>query len=324
MLGNLSVRNFVLFSAKAGLWLALAFVFAGAMASPSLAQDADAATGQKMDAAIACLNRLSERAFDSRSRYVDWAGDKPQMKKKPRNVLGLYTIYETADCAKGVSEAASVTPNNAPLEEASAGYVKSVQALEPLLKDADDYYEQENYKDDKFVKGKDMHAKLLAAWDDFRTADARLREVVQTIGDERQTAELARVEKEQGRSAQFHVMNTFLHAKALVRAESSVDMDKIDLAKVNDLLAKYETAFKDLETFAEGQQDGKIDSFYISSAKEVLVTAKGLMRRVRDKTGFDEGERMMLSQPGAGWMIEGSQPRLIRDFNQLVDNYNRM
>ena len=54
------------------------------------------------------------------------------------------------------------------------------------------------------------------------------------------------------------------------------------------------------------------------------MTAKGLMRRVRDKTGFDDGEQMMLSQPGAGWMIEGSQPRLIKDFNQLVDNYNRM
>ncbi len=324
MFGISSMCKVVLSSARAGLLLAISFFAALATTSTSLAQDADAATGQKMDAAIACLNRLSERAFDSRNRYVDWAGDKAQMKKKPRNVLGLYTIYETGDCAKGVSEAAAATPNNAPLEEASAGYVKSVQTLEPLLKDADDYYEQENYKDDKFAKGKDMHGKLLAAWDDFRAADAKLREVVQTIGDERQTAELARVEKEQGRSAQFHVMNTFLHAKALVRAESGVEMDKIDLAKVNDLLAKYETAFKDLETFAEGQKDGKIDSFYISSAKDVLVTAKGLMRRVRDKTGFDQGEQMMLDQPGAGWMIEGSQPRLIRDFNQLVDNYNRM
>lgn len=324
MFGISSIRRVVLFSAKAGLLLAISFFAGGAITSPSLAQDADTATGKKLDAAIACLNRLSERAYDSRGRYVDWAGDKPQMKKKPRNVLGLYTIYETEDCAKGVSEAAAATPNNAPLEEASAAYVKSVQALEPLLKEADDYYEQENYKDDKFAKGKEMHGKLLAAWDDFSASDAKLREVVEVIGDERQTAELALVEKEEGRAAKFHVMNTFLHAKALVRAETSGDMDKMDLAKVNDLLSKYETAVKDLETFAEGQQSGGIDSFYISSAKDVLVTAKGLMRRVRDKTGFDDGEQMMLSQPGAGWMIEGSQPRLIKDFNQLVDNYNRM
>ena len=244
--------------------------------------------------------------------------------KKPRNVLGLYTIYETDDCAKGVSEAASATPNNVPLEEASAGFVKSVQTLEPLLKEADDYYEQENYKDDKFAKGKEMHGKLLAAWDDFRAADRKLRGVVQDIGDVRQTAELARVEKEEGRSAKFHMMNTFLSAKALVRAEASVEMDKMDLAKVTELLAAYEKTVKELEDFAASPQGGRVDSFYVNTAKDVLVSAKGLMRRVRDKTGFDQGEQMMLSQPGAGWMIEGSQPRLIRDFNQLVDNYNRM
>ncbi len=289
-----------------------------------MAQDADAAVGKKLEAAIACLNRLSERAFDSRNRYMDWAGDKPKMKNKPRNVLGLYTIYETADCAKGVSDAASVTPKHQELEGASAAYVKSVQSLEPLLKEAEDYYEQENYKDDKFAKGKEMHGKLLAAWEDFKKADGGLRSVVQKISDERQTAELARVEKTLGRTAKFHVMNTFLQAKALVRLESDVDMKKIDVGKVTEQLAVYEKAVKELEAFAEGQQSGKIDSFYINAAKDVLVTAKGLMRRVRDKTGFDAGERMMLDQPGAGWMIEGSQPRLIRDFNQLVDNYNRM
>jgi hypothetical protein len=32
---------------------------------------------------------------------------------------------------------------------------------------------------------------------------------------------------------------------------------------------------------------------------------------------------MMLSQQGAGWMVEGSPPRLMRDYNQLIDAYNR-
>lgn len=324
MLGNISIRYFVFVPARAVFLLVLTLAFTGAKASSSIAQDADLATGKKMEAAIACLNRLSERALSSRSRYIDWAGDKPQMKKKPRNVLGLYTIYETDNCAKGVLEAASATPANVPLDKASAAYVKSVQLLEPLLKEADDYYEQENYKDDKFAKGKDMHGKLLTAWDDFRVADRALRGVVQDIGDVRQMAELARVEKEEGRSAKFHMMNTFLSAKALVSAEASVDMDKMDLAKVNELLSSYEKTVKELEEFAAGPQSGRIDSFYVNSAKDVLVSAKGLMRRVRDKTGFDSSEKMILNQPSAGWMIEGSQPRLIRDFNQLVENYNRM
>jgi hypothetical protein len=246
------------------------------------------------------------------------------MKNKPRNVLGLYTIYETEDCAKGVAEAKAAAPAHAELERLSAAYVTAVQILEPLLKEADDYYEQENYRDDKFVKGKQMHGQLLAAWDIFAKADTALRDAVARIGDERQTAELARIEKAEGRTARFHVMNTFLKAKALVAAETNVDMREMDLAKVQELLAAYQTAVKDLEQFAEGQQAGQIDSFFISGAKEVLVTGKALMRRVRDKEGFSTGDKMMLSQPGAGWMVEGSQPRLIRDYNQLVDQYNRM
>ncbi|MFN0192290.1 MAG: YiiG family protein [Aestuariivirga sp.] len=287
------------------------------------AQDADAAIGQKLEAAIACINRLSERAFDSRARYVDWAGDKPKMKNKVRNVLGLYTIYETEDCAKGVAEAKQVQPAHAELDSASAAYVNAVQILEPMLKEADDYYEQENYKDDKFAKGNEMHGKLLLAWDVFRRADKELRVIVARIGDERQTAELARIEKQEGRSVRFHTLNTFLKAKVLVAAETDVEMQKMDLPKVQELLGAYETAVRDLETFA-GKEDGKIDSFFIDSAKNVLVTAKALMRRVRDKEGFSEGDQMMLSQPGAGWMVEGSQPRLIDDFNKLVDNFNRM
>jgi hypothetical protein len=47
------------------------------------------------------------------------------------------------------------------------------------------------------------------------------------------------------------------------------------------------------------------------------------MRRLRDNTPYSAGDKMMLSQAGAGWMIEGSPPRLMRDYNQLVDSYNR-
>jgi hypothetical protein len=32
---------------------------------------------------------------------------------------------------------------------------------------------------------------------------------------------------------------------------------------------------------------------------------------------------MMLGSGGGGWMVEGSPPRLLRDYNQLVDAYNR-
>ena len=47
------------------------------------------------------------------------------------------------------------------------------------------------------------------------------------------------------------------------------------------------------------------------------------MRRIRDKVPYSAGDRMMLGNAGGGWMVEGSPPRLMRDYNQLVDTYNR-
>ena len=61
---------------------------------------------------------------------------------------------------------------------------------------------------------------------------------------------------------------------------------------------------------------------FISNAKSFLTTAKQLMRRIRDKTPYSQGDRMMLAG-GGGWMVDGSPPRLLRDYNQLIESYNR-
>ena len=60
----------------------------------------------------------------------------------------------------------------------------------------------------------------------------------------------------------------------------------------------------------------------MSNAKSYLVTAEQLMRRIRDKTPYSQGDRMMLNA-GSGWMVEGSPPRLLRDYNQMIDSFNR-
>src|SRR5262249_51232394 len=56
---------------------------------------------------------------------------------------------------------------------------------------------------------------------------------------------------------------------------------------------------------------------------EVVPTpAKQLTRRIRDKVPYSQGDRMMLNA-GSGWMVEGSPQRVLRDYNQLVEAYNR-
>jgi uncharacterized protein DUF3829 len=270
---------------------------------------------EKINAYVGCINRLSERSYQSRERYFSWAA-KSGPTGKERIIYGTYTIYDTSDCKKNVAKANGLEPHDAALEAAATAYADAVGALAPLLKEADDYYSQENYKDDHMAKGRALHPQLVAAWDAFARADKELRGGVEALNDRRSLEKLAAIERSDGRKTRYYVEAMMITAKHVMRAEQA---DKPDLNLIKQTLDEYEETVKAAET-ADGP---KIGSIFMSSAKSFLVTAKQLMRRIRDHVPYSQGDKMMLSSPGAGWMVEGSPQRLLRDYNQMVDGYNR-
>jgi hypothetical protein len=297
--------------------LGATFLLAPLAAPPASAQTPPGV--EKINAYVGCINRLSERSYSSRSRYFSWAAPSGPTGRE-RIIYGTYTIYDTSDCRKNVDKANALEPRDAALEAAASAYADAVGKLEPLLKEADDYYTQENYKDDKMAKGKALHPRLVAAWDAFAGADKALRAGVEAINDRRAVEKLAEIEKSEGKSARYQVEALMIQAKRVLRGENS---DKPDLAAITSALNDYESAVKAAEEFSGPAGANKIGSMFVSNAKSFLVTAKSLMRRIRDKVPYSSGDKMMLSQAGAGWMVEGSPPRLLRDYNQLIDAYNR-
>ena len=210
-------------------------------------------------------------------------------------------------------------PHDAALEAAATAYAAAVSALEPLLKEADDYYSREDYKDDRMAKGKALHPRLVAAWDGFANADRTLRDAVEAINDKRALAKLAAIEQSEGRKTHYYIEALMIQAKRVLRA---ADASKPDLAAITQAVGAYEDAVKGADA-ASGAGDGpKIGSLFMSDANAYLVTAKQLMRRIRDHVPYSSGDKMMIGA-GSGWMVEGSPPRLVRDYNQLVDAYNR-
>jgi hypothetical protein len=100
-----------------------------------------------------------------------------------------------------------------------------------------------------------------------------------------------------------------------------METDKPNVAAITQAVNDYEALVKSTEKLA-ADGDAKIGSFFVSNAKSFLTSAKQLMRRIRDKVPYSQGDKMMLSS-GGGWMVEGSPQRLMRDYNQLVESYNR-
>ena len=301
-------RSFIL-AAVAGLLILPAPKDQASAQTPSLTE--------KINAYVGCINRLSERSYDSRRRYFEWVG-KTGPTGKERIIYGTYTIYDTSACRKAVEKANTLEPRDAGLEAAASAYADAVSKLEPLLKEADDYYEREDYKDDGMAKGKAMHPRLIAAWDAFAAADTALRNGVEVINDRRAAERLAEIEQKEGRKAAYHVHALMIHAKRVLRAETS---DKPDVAAMVKAVTEFEDLVKGAEEFS-GNGDGKIGSSLIGNAKSFLVTSKQLMRRIRDKVPYSSGDQMMMGGGGA-WMVEGSPARLLRDYNQMIDSYNR-
>lgn len=291
------------------------------LAAPAVAQTSSAtppSLTEKLNAYVGCINRLSERSYSSRSRYFSWAA-KSGPTGKERIIYGTYTIYDTSDCRKNVEKANALEPRDADLEAAASSYADAVSKLEPLLKEADDYYTQENYKDDKMARGKALHPRLVAAWDAFASADKALRGGVEAINDRRAAEKLAEIEQKEGRKTRYHVEALMINAKRVLRAQ---DAQKPDLAAITQAVNDYESIVKATEQLSGTDGNAKIGSFFMNNAKSFLTTSKQLMRRVRDKVPYSSGDKMMLSA-GSGWMVEGSPQRLLRDYNQLIESYNR-
>ncbi len=274
---------------------------------------------QKINAYIGCINRLSERSYNSRARYFSWAG-KNGPTGKERIIYGTYTIYDTSDCRKNVDKANALEPRDSELEAAASAYVEAVVALEPLLKEANDYYDQQNYKDDKMAKGKSLHPRLVAAWNAFASADATLRTGIDVLQDKRAVERLAEIESTEGRKGRYHVEALMIRAKRVMRTETAATPN---IAQITEAVADYESIVKATDEYAGANKDSKIGSSFVGTAKSYLTTAKQLMRRVRDKVPYSSGDKMMLNSGGGAWMVEGSPARLTRDYNQLVESYNR-
>jgi len=275
---------------------------------------------EKVQPYIACLNRHSGRAFDSRARYLSWSA-KSGPTGKEKIVYGVYTLDDPADCSRGIEQANKMEPHDASLEKAGTDFATSLINLVPALKEADDYYEQGDYKDDKMAKGKLLHPKLMAAWDSFAAADTQLRAMVERINDQIQLEHLAAIENQEGRKTSYYVLALMIKAKAVQRTERGDPAKDFDISQAAQGLEALEALIKDLEAYGDAHPGEKAGSIFLSAARSYLKSGKELMRRVRDKIPYNPGEKMLLGGQGS-WMVEGSPAALTRNYNQLIERFN--
>jgi len=278
--------------------------------------------GNKLSGYIKCVNDTSRDVQRAQKRYGDWVDMKTGPTGTEKHVFGLFAMRDHKACREAVTAGQAAEPSMPKLEAAATAYVKALDAIEPVVAEAFKYYDDKDYKDDAFAKGKTLHPKLVASFAAFEQADAALRGEVKTTNEGLLDRELARVEQEEGRKLLFLTKNVMATAKKLIAASDSTSFETLDLAKLTEALKHYEAALDEYKAYkkAHSAEAGSVTalSWFDSAADDFKKQTKSLMRRKRDDKPWTDAELEKVSTFG----VEGHPAEISKKYNALVSKSN--
>ncbi|MFV0678711.1 YiiG family protein [Ottowia sp.] len=279
----------------------------------------------KLNAYIKCYNGVNQSAQRSIERYASWVKNMDTGPTGQESIVyGLDTLASSAvsNCKDDITAAVAQTPAIDGLDNAARAYLDALLPLNDKLNEADNYYSRENHKDDAFAKGKAMHQPLRQAMQAFEVASTAMSNALDVENDKRQATELARVEQTEGRKLRYWHMATMADAKHLVHI---LDKASFNMEDATAKLAAYEKTADELVAYAKAHEDER--PMMWSSVDQHLetfrVAAKERLRRVRDKTPYNSGERMIVGTDGE-WMVKGSPGKLVHAYNDLIKSSNSL
>lgn len=303
------------------------------------ADDADEQLQEKLDAYIKCLNTLSSPVHSSRNRYFSWVNPKTGPTGHERWVYGIYELPNNSaqKCSTDVAKAKLMPPHDEKLEAAGTDFAQNLMTLDALIDQAYEYYENKNYKDDNWAKGKALHPQLMAAFQAFSKADTNLHVALDGVTKPLSQRTLARIERDEGKKFRWHRKNTLIEARELIESGDPIgEDDTIDFALYNAAFAEFEAALAGLEAYAPAHltelQDQRTapawplaksnyDQFvryandYKKKAREWLRCLRDAPARAKTSNGKIDPEKMPLCPDG--------RPRdVVAKYNEFIRNSN--
>jgi ribosomal silencing factor RsfS len=300
--------------AKIGAALLAAMLAGAAAAGPALADgaptnaadDAKArlnAVTAKFNAYVDFLNRTL-RASESLDRYKSWVNWATGPTGRERIVYGLYEVYDTTAEAAKATAATSAEPLTPELDAAMRDYIAANAALGPILDEANGYYERADYKVDKMVEGKALHVRIVAAAGPFLAARARVDALIRDAKDKVDFERLASIEKEEGRSARWHVANVMLRAQRVMDLMPNQARPVVNLDAFHAAMTDYGAAVKDMDAYGAGHPN----AFFVFASEP-----RSLLGKLRDFQAAVDGVKGDARRAGGDQITW-----IVNDYNMMV------
>lgn len=278
---------------------------------------------EKLNVVVDCLNGPSNSSSESYGRYLSWVDPDKGVTGKEKVVYGVHKIQDAEKCIEGLEKIKGAAPAMKDLDESAEQYIAHLKALDIVVKQAYDYYYQEDYNDDNFAEGKKLHPDLMKNFQNFLTTSEKFRSYYDAENDKLTLNRIAQMEKE-GESFWLHSEKAMFQAKLVVRSGSVIDQfSDLDVPSFTQMVTNYQEAINNLDTYIKSH-DAEMQKVSAASGlvryhKSVLTEAKKMMRRARDNPELTDSEKRTW-RTATEWMIDGSPARLIREYNSLVSD----
>ncbi len=255
----------------------------------------------KSNGVVELLN-ASLRGKESWNRYLSWADVKRGPTGKERIIYGLYSVGSSAKTAiEKARKSAADKPAIPALDEATRQLASAFETLIPILNEAEAYYDRKDYLSDNMAGGKALHERLVPAATAFLAARATTDALQDQFKSMLDRAELAKIEKAEGKSVRWQVRNTMVLAKKAVDLMPSNPKGGADLHQFDAALGEFGNAVRDFDTaIRESGKSTSIDSY----PRDIL----GKLREMRDNIAKGRADNMTFSM----------------DYNGVIQRYNMM
>lgn len=294
-------------------------------AAAAQADDGMQAQVAKMNGYIECFNAVDATIHRGVSTYTKWMRDPkagPSGKEDKAWGPGELNDRQLGQCREQINTAAAAKPALAELDAAAREYLASLEALAPLLNEAQAYYSRDSYKEDGLADGRRMHAPLMQGYARFASASAAFEQALDVQNDALTEQQISQIEAAEGKSVSYYRLSISAEAKRLVNL---LTQETFDPAQGEAQTAKFRALIDEAYKATEAERKANLDwDTFEGKALEVQRRAKERVERVRNKTPYSRNEQFSLSSGGTEWMVQGSPQRLLHGYNELVFASNRL
>ena len=258
---------------------------------PAQPVDPDASLFEKLGGYIDCINDTSNSARNSYNRYLEWVKkDKGPTCKERYISYGMYELSEdgVTTCNNAVTKGKTLQPSLPEVEAAGAEAASIFAKLQPLNNKAENYYESEDYKDDKCAFAQEAHPQLISMFDQFLAATAKLKKSMDKVKGEADLRQLALLEKMGGKNFQWQMKRMMIYSKKLIDPyPDGTDPTKVDKSEFLTALNEFEPIYKEFETFAQ-EKKAEIEALtwadgFVEATAELYKESKMLRREYEKK-----------------------------------------